>query len=106
MDGTLPDDEDGVLSPLDLLGTVEDTKGALAIPGITSALALAIATATISDDARPPIGGTLRMSLLDINGGNVRFGIPTPIPTMTPVWQGTERRLVPGARVTLFNLSM
>ena len=92
---------------LDLLGSVDDTKGALVIPGITSALGLAIAAATIRDrDPSPPIGASLQMSLIDLQGGRLSLGIPTPVPTAIPVWRGGKRVFAAGARFTLVNLQM
>lgn len=92
---------------LDLLMSIEDERGILALPAITSGLALAVAGVSVRPgNSRGSSGGALQMSMVDIADGDISLGIPAPMPTLTPVWSGAGRRLAPGARISLLRVGM
>ncbi len=91
---------------MDLLFQVDDSRGAVLIPTITSAAGL-IAGALLTHD-RPTTnlgaGPALQPALVNLADGRPRLGVPMPIPTVERVLDGTgDYRPGLGLRVSILS---
>jgi len=90
---------------IDLIAKAED-KTAILIPAATSFAGLAIGLSATRNMDRTRVG--LRPApapaLLGMREGSLHFGLPAPTPALVPRNDGGRYRMVPGMRLTLFEL--
>ncbi|HUF07706.1 MAG TPA: hypothetical protein VMO47_00180 [Rhodothermales bacterium] len=90
---------------IDLLASVEDTETVMLIPGITSAAALGVAAALVSNDRTTSSADRgPRVSMIDFADGKWSAGIPTPVPTIIPTYRDGQKLYQPAGKVSIVRM--
>lgn len=91
---------------LDLIVTPDGDNATILIPAATSLAGLAVGLAATRNLERPRVGlePAPGPALLGVREGRLRLGVPSPVPALVPRQDAGRYRLVPGMRLTLFEL--
>ena len=90
---------------IDLLASVEDTETVMLIPGITSAAALGVAAALVSNNRSTSTADRgPRLSMIDFADGRWSAGVPTPVPTIISAYRDGQKLYEPAGKVSIVRM--